>query len=234
MGENGASKPFHGRRYLITGASGRLGQAVARRLAAGGASLVLVARGGEGLARVRAQLPDATPVIARPLNVADWNSVSELAAAVHVAGALDGLVHASGQFAAGALADQAPLVMGDIINTAVLGALWLTRAFTPVMASRGQGRVVLVSAEAAAPGRGADPLGTSVAYLTAKAGVASLGRALARELRGSGVGVSVVYPSTFDDAPGPGVLATDAVAEAVLSLLDPSRPAVTELVLAGA
>lgn len=224
--------PLRGR-YLVTGASGRLGTALAARLTQAGAEVVLVGRTAAPLARARRTLDASAAAREAVCDVADAPAVLALADRLHRdGGPFDGIVHAAGQFASGRLFALDPLAVHGMLDTALLGAHWIAQAFLPSMVARGQGRLVLVAAAAVAPGRGAHPQGTSVPYLVAKSGLAVFGHALAAELEGTGVSVSVAYPPTFEDAARPGVLSATDVADALLTLLTPGTPVVAELVLA--
>jgi NAD(P)-dependent dehydrogenase (short-subunit alcohol dehydrogenase family) len=78
---------------LITGASRGLGLALARRLAAGGWTLIVDARGAEDLEAARAELGELTRVVAIPGDVRSEEHRQALAAAAHDAGGLDALVN---------------------------------------------------------------------------------------------------------------------------------------------
>lgn len=83
------------RTALITGASRGLGRALARRLAAGGWSLVVDARGADALGAVAAELLQAHGTVVRAIagDVADEAHRHELVAAAAELGGLDALVH---------------------------------------------------------------------------------------------------------------------------------------------
>ncbi len=223
--------PLHGR-YLITGASGRLGTALAARLTQAGAEVVLVGRTAASLAGARRTLHPSAAVEEAVCDVADASAVWALADRLHRdGGPFQGIVHAAGQFASGRLFALDPPVVRGILDTAVLGAHWIAQAFLPRMVARGEGQLVLVAAAAVAPGRGTNPRGTSVPYLVAKSSLAVFAHALDAELSGTGVSVSVVYPPTFEASARPGVLSATAVADALLALVIPGASAVSELVL---
>lgn len=78
---------------LITGASRGLGLALARRLAEDGWTLIIDARGEEGLETARAELARLTKVTAIAGNVMDPEHRRELAGAAREAGGIDALVN---------------------------------------------------------------------------------------------------------------------------------------------
>jgi NAD(P)-dependent dehydrogenase (short-subunit alcohol dehydrogenase family) len=81
------------RTAIITGASRGLGLALARRLAEGGWTLIIDARGGDDLESARAELSSHTRVIAIPGDVADRGHRAEVSEAAHEAGGVDALVN---------------------------------------------------------------------------------------------------------------------------------------------
>ena len=174
---------------LVTGASGGIGLAVARRFAAAGYGLVLVARSGDKLGEVAREL-GAVRVDVIVADLASRDGAAAVADAVARAGlTVDILVNNAGvglfgPFAATPLERELALLQ---LNVASL--LDLTKRLLPGMLARGSGHVVNVASVAAfLPG----PY-QSVYYAT-KAFVLSFSEALAEELRDTGVYVSAVCP----------------------------------------
>lgn len=167
---------------LVTGASGGIGLEIARALAVDH-DLVLVARSGERLREVAAELRNAKVLaldLAVPGSVARIvDEVPEVEVLVNNAGV--------GDFAPFAEADPAKL---DALIALNIGALTgLTRAYLPGMLRRGHGRILNVASTASfQPG----PL--MAVYYASKAYVLSLSEALAEETRGSGVTVTALCP----------------------------------------
>ena len=167
---------------LVTGASGGIGLEIARVLATDH-DLVLVARSGERLRDVAAELGGARVLaldLAAPGAIARIvDEVPEVEVLVNNAGV--------GDFAPFAEADPAKL---DTLIALNIGALTgLTRAYLPGMLSRGHGRILNVASTASfQPG----PL--MAVYYATKAYVLSLSEALAEETRGSGVTVTALCP----------------------------------------
>jgi uncharacterized protein len=187
---------------LVTGASSGIGEAIAEELAARGCTLVLVARREEALQALAAGLRERhgirTEVVVADLAVP--GAADALAAEVAGRGlVVDVLVNNAGlgDFSAFAEADPAKLETMVQLNVGALTAL--TRALLPGMLARGHGTVLNVASTAAfLPG----PL--MAVYYASKAYVLSLSEALAEEVRGSGVRVSVLCPGPvatgFQDA----------------------------------
>jgi NAD(P)-dependent dehydrogenase (short-subunit alcohol dehydrogenase family) len=142
-----------GRVALVTGASAGIGAAIARRLAAAGAHVVLVARGRERLAAVADGLGDRAS--AEPADVCDPADADRVVAAtVHRHGRLDVLVNNAG----GNLAPLGPLFAAapdDALAMFRLNVLapviWARAAWQASMAARG-GVVLNVSSLSARRG----------------------------------------------------------------------------------
>jgi NAD(P)-dependent dehydrogenase (short-subunit alcohol dehydrogenase family) len=136
---------------LITGASKGLGLALARSLADRGWTLVITARGGEGVRAVEAELGTTTKVAAVVGDVADPVHRRELAAAVERLGRLDLLVNNAsilGPSPQPSLADYPLDVLTDVFRVNVLAPLGLTQLVLPLLRNR-RGTVVDVSSDAA-------------------------------------------------------------------------------------
>jgi hypothetical protein len=176
---------------LVTGASGGIGAALARELARHGHDLVLAARGVGAMERLAGELREggaAATVIAADL--AKPGAAAALADEIAGRGlAIDIVVNNAGLGAAGRfeLCDTSRL--GEILQVNIVALTELTRLFLPGMIARGHGRVMLVASVA-----GFQPGPHMAAYFASKAYVLSLGEALAYELRGSGVSVTVLCP----------------------------------------
>ncbi|WP_043181324.1 SDR family NAD(P)-dependent oxidoreductase [Streptomyces sp. NRRL F-5123] len=174
------------RSVLVTGATGGLGFAVTRRLAAEGWTVHAAHRAPQDAPRL-AQLPgDVRPVV---LDVTDDASVR--GAAEQVGGRLDGLVNSAGLIVQG-FWEQVP---GDALrrqfDVNVLGLMAVTRAVLPAVRAGG-GRIVNIGALSslvALPFFG--PIAAS------KAALASLTDSLRIELRHQGVRVALVEPGAM-------------------------------------
>jgi short-subunit dehydrogenase len=178
-----------GRSVLLTGATGGIGQAIARRLAAAGAQLTLTARRAEVLDDLAAEL--GARVIA--CDLADREAVLRLAAD---AGGVDVLVANAALPASGPLIGFSPEEIDRALDVNLRAPIQLSRALIPGMVERGAGHVVLMSSLA---GRSASGGGTAL-YSATKFGLRGFGQSQRTDLRGTGVGVSVVFPGFVRDA----------------------------------
>lgn len=179
------------RTALVSGANRGIGLEVCRQLGRQGHRVLLGARnlkqGEEAAALLRGEGLDAEPVL---LDVADPESVGHLAAERH---AVDMLVNNAGVGSAFGVAtlELDETALHATLETNLLGAFRLAKAFVPGMAARGWGRVANVSS---GMGQLADMGGGSLDYRISKAGLNVLTRVLARELADRGVKVNSACP----------------------------------------
>ena len=176
---------------LVTGASGGIGAALARELARHGHDLVLAARGVAAMEALAAELREggagATVI---PADLSKPGAAATLADEIARSGvAIDILVNNAGLGAAGRFDRADPARISEILQVNIVALTELTRLLLPGMIARGRGRVMLVASVA-----GFQPGPRMAAYFASKAYVLSLGEALAYELRGTGVSVTVLCP----------------------------------------
>ena len=193
-----------GEAAVVTGASSGLGAELARVSAAAGWDLLLVARREERLRALAAELEAAHGVAAHvaPIDLSRPGAVAEVVAAAE----RHGLDVACLVCAAG-FGTYGPFVGLDLeralaeLQVNAAAPLALSRAFLPRMVARGRGRVLLVSSVA-----GFQPGPYMATYHASKAFLTWFGEALAEELRGTGVTVTVSCPgplaTEFDEVAG--------------------------------
>lgn len=171
---------FSGQRVVITGGRQGLGLATAEAFGAAGATVVVWDLAG----------PD-------PVDVSDPGSVARAAERLlKEHGRVDVLVNNAGVNGG----DQSATEISDalwntILDTNLKGAVNTVRALSPSMVARGRGRIVntgSILARFPLPGMGA--------YAAAKAGLAALTQAWARELGPHGITVNAVAPGFIDTA----------------------------------
>ena len=179
-----AGRDLRGAVVAVVGATGGIGSAVVEALTARGAIVVATARPGTAL-------DGAVPAggTALELDIRDPGAGDALVAAATAAhGRLDGVIVASGVSAFGDLVATPDDVIEEVFLIDVLGPMWLARRVAPALTASG-GFLVVVSAVLAE-----QPVPGMAAYGAAKAAASSFTRALARELRRSGVAVVDVRP----------------------------------------
>ncbi len=188
-----------GRTALVTGASGGIGEQFARQLAAGGANLVLLARRGDALRSLQAELLQVHPELTVQVVVAD---LSEAAGADQVGQQLastgtvvDLLINNAGVGSHELFVEEDPSALNRQIQLNVVSLVALTALYLPGMLTRGSGAVVNVASTAAF-----QPVPTMAVYGATKAFVLSFSEALWGETRGSGVRVLALCPGATETA----------------------------------
>jgi 3-dehydrosphinganine reductase len=189
------SVQFAGAHAIVTGGSSGIGLATARKLAARGATVSLIARGEARLAAAAEALRGGGATVhAQPADVADQ---ARLSAAVDklvaVAGPCDILVSSAGLARPGRFLELPDEVFRQMIEVDYFGTLYPIQLVVPGMVRRGRGSVVAVSSAAALLG-----LYGYSAYGPAKFAVRGLMETLRAELMPHGIHVGVVYPPDVD------------------------------------
>jgi short-subunit dehydrogenase len=176
---------------LITGASSGIGEEFARQLAARGYNLVLVARRGQRLNALAAQLgPRAVRVEVEVADLQSAEMVRALPSRVAERGLeIDLLVNNAGFGSYGAFADSRLESEVGQIRVNVEALVTLTHAFLPGMVERRRGAIINIASSA-----GLQPLPYEAVYAASKAFVLSFSEALHSETRNSGVAVVAVNP----------------------------------------
>ena len=182
---------LEGRSVLLTGATGGIGEAIARELATRGCALTLTGRRQAELARLVADLGPPARGFA-----ADLTNLAEIRELLGHAGPVDVLVACAGIDVPQDLADASDEALEEAIRINLLAPAALSRAALPSMKQRGAGHIVFIGSVA---GLVATPINSSV-YAATKWGLRGLGLALRQELHGTGVGVSTVFPAGVRDA----------------------------------
>jgi short-subunit dehydrogenase len=177
-----------GRTALITGASGGLGHAIARAVAARGAQLVLTARRAEVLEELAAE----TGGRALACDLSDRNAVERL---VEEAGSVDVLVANAGIPGSGGILSFSIEEIDRAVEVNLRAPVVLARLLCERMVERGGGHIVFVSSLS---GKAAT-VGSSI-YSATKFGVRGFAMGLREDLRPRGVGVSTVFPGFIRDA----------------------------------
>jgi NAD(P)-dependent dehydrogenase (short-subunit alcohol dehydrogenase family) len=181
-----------GRLALVTGASRGLGAAIARRFAAEGAELVLLARTVGGLEEVddavRAAGSRATLV---PFDLADFPAIDRLGAALHERhGRLDVLVgNAAILGTLSPLAHIEPRDWQRVIDVNLTANWRLIRSLDPLLRAGPAGRAIFVTSSL-----GQAPRAYWGGYAVAKAGLEQLVGIYAREVAMTPVKVNLVDP----------------------------------------
>jgi short-subunit dehydrogenase len=175
-------------RVLLTGASGGLGEAIARELHARGAQLILSGRRADALAALATELGARTVV-------ADLAQRGDIERLVAEAGELDVMIANAGLPARGGLERFTSEQIETVTYVNLTAPMLLTRLVAPAMVARGHGHLVYVSSMA-----GKVPRSGSALYSANKFGLRGFAASLRQDLHGTGVGVSTVFPGFIRDA----------------------------------
>ena len=173
-----------GKVIWVTGSSRGIGEAVARHLAAQGATVVVHARSQESVEGLATELGGSA--VAGDVRDADA-MVAAVATILEHHGRLDGVVANVGGAGFGAIADQDPAAAQKMLDLNLGGAINVARAAHGPLVEAG-GSIVFISATAAT-----NPAPMFAAYGAAKAGVEHLARSLAAEW-GPNARANVVSP----------------------------------------
>jgi short-subunit dehydrogenase len=211
-----------GSTVLLTGATGGIGHAIARALAAGGAKLILTGRRAEVLE------PLATELDARSLvvDLADRAAVDALAGQ---AAETDILVANAALPATGTLDSFSIEEIDRALDVNLRAPIVLARALSPRMIERRNGQLVFISSLS-----GKAATSRTALYNTSKFGLRGFSTALRGDLHGTGVGVSAIFPGFIRDAgmfadagvklpPGIGTKTPEDVARAVVKAIEHDR-----------
>lgn len=180
---------------LIVGGSSGIGLATARKLAAAGDRLVLVARDTDALAVAEhaCRVAGAGDVHTIPADVgvqADVQRAVEQAVELH--GRIDVVVQTATVMAYGSVEKMPADVFTEVVDVAIHGTLYLAQAVLPVLRRQGQGTLIIVNSllgSVVVPNMGA--------YATAKWGQRAIARTLQQEVRDAkNVHVCIVSPGS--------------------------------------
>lgn len=177
-------RDFGGKRYWLIGASEGLGLALAHKLSAAGAELILSARSEDSLTSAAASLPG--PVTILPLDVGSTDSVTT--AAVQLPD-LDGMVFLAGVYWPMRAQDWDAKAAEAMANINFTGAIRAVGAALPAMVARDKGHIVITGSLSGFRG-----LPGAIGYAASKAGTMVLAESLYADLRNSGVTVQLANP----------------------------------------
>jgi short-subunit dehydrogenase len=214
---------LNGSTALVTGATGGIGQAIARALHGRGATVIVTGRRGDVLEQLRADLGERVEVVVADLT--ERAAVKRLSERADV----DLLVANAALPAAGKLLGFTADQVDRALDVNLRAPMQLAHGLLPGMLERGSGHIVLISSLA---GKVATPGGSI--YSATKFGLRGFGYALGAELRGTGVGVTTVFPGFIRDAGmfaesgtklprGVGTRTPEQVAAAVLKGIEKNR-----------
>lgn len=172
---------------MITGSSRGLGRALTRAALEAGHAVVATVRGDH-------TLPDHERLTVMNLDVRDRAAAHEtVQRAADLLGRIDVLVNNAGYGVIGAVEEASEDDARAIVDTNLLGPLWVSQAVIPIMRRQGGGHIVQVSTVGAV---GTMPmLGL---YNSTKWGLEAVSEAMAAEVERFGIRVSLIEPGALD------------------------------------
>jgi short-subunit dehydrogenase len=213
-----------GRTVLLTGATGGLGNAIARALADRGARLLVTGQRTDALEALAGEVGGR----ALAADLSDPAALEGLIADVR-GEPVDVLVANAGLPASGRVSDFTVEQIDRALDVNLRAPILIAQALLEGMLERGAGHLVFMSSLA---GKLAPP--RSSIYSATKFGLRGFAQSLREDLRGSGIGVSAIFPGPIHGAglfaesgaelpPGTGSRKPPDVADAVLRAIEQNR-----------
>jgi short-subunit dehydrogenase len=233
---------LEGKRLLLSGATGGIGRAIAERLAAEEASLVLSSRKQAELEALARSLPGGAE--RHGVLVADLAEDGAAQQLVRDAGDLDGLIANAALPGVGSIEKVSAEELTGTLRVNLEAPMLMARELAPALIDKGEGHLVFISS---LNGKVGTPR-TSI-YCATKFGMRGFALALREDLQPKGVGVSTVLPGFIREAgmfhdtgvkspPGLGTTPPGKVSKAVVTAITRNRsevePATLRLRLASA
>ena len=195
------ASPLSNQVALVTGAGRGIGAAIARKLAALAAQVVVCGRTAVPLESTATAIRSAGgQAHVEQCDVTDLRSIEKMAASIEKNfRRLDILVNNAGVGSfTGPLHEMTPENWEKILNTNLRGVFYSIRAFAPMMIRRKSGHIINISSLA-----GKNALPSGAAYAASKWGLNGLSYSVAEELRAHKIRVSVVCPGSVETDLGP-------------------------------
>jgi 2-hydroxycyclohexanecarboxyl-CoA dehydrogenase len=178
---------------IVTGGGQGIGQAIAQKLAAEGAIVVVTDVDEANAAKTADALPGA---VAIRTDVTDRQGVQAMVERVAGQfGGIDVLVNNAGWDKASSFVDSDPGDWDRVIAVNLYGVLHTCKAVLPIMAGQGRGAVVNLGSDAGRVGSSGEAV-----YSAAKGGIIAFTKSLAREMARDQVRVNCVCPGPTDTA----------------------------------
>ena len=185
-------KPLEGKVALVTGANRGIGLAIARRLAALGASLSLSARDGNRLDAVARELQSGTRVTAIPADLTNPAEVLSLVPKTEAAlGPIEILVNNAGVGTFAPVQDASESDWDTILDTNLKAVFLLTKAVASGMIQRKSGHIINIASLA-----GKNAFAGGAIYCASKWGLLGFTQCAAEDLRAHGIRVSAICPGS--------------------------------------
>ncbi|MEM9704837.1 MAG: 3-oxoacyl-[acyl-carrier-protein] reductase [Pseudomonadota bacterium] len=182
------------KRALVTGASGGIGEAIARSLHAAGASVALSGTRTEKLEALAADLGDRTSVV--PCNLSDLEAVDTLPKqATEALGGLDILVSNAGVTRDTLMMMMKPAMWDEVIAINLTAYFRLAKACLRGMTKQRSGRIIAITSVVGVTGNAGQ-----ANYAASKAGMIGMTKSLAQEVASRNVTINCIAPGFIETA----------------------------------
>jgi NAD(P)-dependent dehydrogenase (short-subunit alcohol dehydrogenase family) len=213
--------PYRGRVVIVAGASGGIGSATVRAFLARGAAVVAAALPDALLdALARESAPHGERVLVVPTDITRRDQVDALVArALSAYGRVDALANVAGIGSSPSFGDTTDAEIERVLAVNLLGAARTMHAVLPIMRAQRRGAIVNV-------GSVAGEAGVMGIYSGSKFGLRGLTDSVRREVRGEGIGVTLIEPGFVATALNPsmrGLPGPELVADAIVRAVDRPR-----------
>ena len=183
-----------GRKALVTGASGGIGEAIARTLHAAGATVGLHGTRREKLEEIAGSLGERAHALAADLGSRE-DQTALGAKAEEMLGGVDILVNNAGITKDGLFVRMSDEDWDRVIEVDLTAAFRLTRSLTHAMMRRRYGRIVNITSIVGVTGNPGQ-----ANYCAAKAGMIGFSKSLAQEIASRNVTVNCIAPGFIQSA----------------------------------
>ncbi len=179
---------------LITGASGGIGKAVAKKLASLGFNLYLHFNQNEkSIKELQGELePFGGEYTAIQANLKDSEGYKKICSQIF---SLDAIIYCSGNSHYGLLVDIKQAEVDSLMRVHVMNPLMITKELLPKLTKKKSGNIIFISSIWGQTGAACE-----VAYSTAKGAQISFVKALSKEVALSGVRVNAIAPGVVETA----------------------------------
>ncbi|MGG7451738.1 SDR family NAD(P)-dependent oxidoreductase [Plantibacter auratus] len=186
---------LRGKTAFISGSTGGIGAAVARRLAAEGAHVIVNGRSEQAVQDTVAELRRTHPDAGHDGIVADFADPASVERLLGDLGAVDILVNNVGQFGLAQFESISDDDWSNVLEVNLMSGVRLSRHALPGMLDRGWGRILFISSES-----GVNIPADMIHYGVTKAAMVALGNGLAKLTRGTAVTVNTILGGpTYSD-----------------------------------
>lgn len=222
-----------GQRVVLTGASGGIGQAMARQLLSKGSQILLIGRNQKALSALESELQQLgrdtnQKVLSLAIDVTNNDERERLVEyANNTMGGVDILINLAGAMSFSNFSEESPEVTEQLFQTNALAPMQLSRLLIPQMKKQKYGEIVNIGSIF-----GSIAFAWFTTYSSTKFALRGFSESLRRELIGTGIGVTYIAPRAVQTpfnsdrimamckATGTNIDQPEAVAEQIINTLE--------------